>query len=153
MFTTSKSASGSSDDHSSSARNTYRTHTEQHTDVSSWCSDDYGGTQNSQDQIPSHHHSRQDSYHSATQESNASQVLEREREWACFVRPKFHSGSLFVFFIMPVFNSWKWKLCFMRERMKRGKIRLLQYVVVFKQFFYYFIMIIYDSKLCEITYL
>ena len=73
MYTPNKSASGSSD-HSSSARNTYRAHVE-HTDVSSWCSsDDYGGTQNSQDQIPSHYHSRPDSYHSATQESNASQV-------------------------------------------------------------------------------
>lgn len=35
------------------------------------------------------------------------------------------------FFIMPVFKTWKWKLFFMRQRMKRGKIRLLQYVVVF----------------------
>ena len=68
------------------------------------------------------------------------------------MRPRFHSGSLFVFFIMSVFNAWKWKLCFMRERMKRGKIRFIAVCGCVQAIFYYFIMIIYDSKLCEITY-
>ena len=39
---------------------------------SSWDSDDYSYSQNSQDHTS--YHQRPDSYHSATQESNASQV-------------------------------------------------------------------------------